>query len=154
MAAKRGRDEVKIAHNTRLCLRGFGEFPRPIAVRLHDTDIVIFYPDGRVRLSSGGWQSSTTRDRFRRCGFRVYVNGGVAYLWVADHVWTFADGMILHPDGNVHYQNPTTDPDPENVLKRRRRALRAGCALYCESRQSSRWPGGNVPEAFQREVAA
>jgi hypothetical protein len=37
-----------------------------IAVRLHNTEIIRFYPDGRVRVNTGGWNTITTRDRLNR----------------------------------------------------------------------------------------
>lgn len=37
-----------------------------IAVRLHNTDIVIYQPDGSVVLNTGGWYTVTTKDRIHR----------------------------------------------------------------------------------------
>lgn len=141
----------RIGHNTRL----LSDDPDAFAVELHSTSIVTFHSDGRIELSTGGWQTATTRDRFRRCGLRVYTTGGVAEVEHGGRRWTFADGMILHPDGGVSYHGTGyVDPDPEKVLRRRRRNLRRGEAMHCDSRQSSCWSGGNVPEAFEREEAA
>jgi hypothetical protein len=49
----------KIANNTYLERRQDGV----IAVRLHNTDVVTLYSDGRVVLNSGGWRTSTTAQR-------------------------------------------------------------------------------------------
>src|SRR5207249_5341140 len=57
------RDERGIANNTRLVRRAADR----LAVRLHRTDVVTFYADGRITLSTGGWETVTTRDRINRC---------------------------------------------------------------------------------------
>lgn len=150
-----GFDFRKLAHNTKLWrFIGCGGGVR-YAIRLHETDIVTFYADGSIRLHTGGWQTFTTRNRIRRCGVPIFTTGGVASITHKGRVFTYADGMRLHPDGRVEYPG-LVDPDPERVLKRRRRALRRGTALHCDSRQSTVWSGGNVPEAFEldEEVAA
>lgn len=56
-----GRDDVAIAHNTRLVRR-----PGYIAVRHHYTDVVQYWPDGRITLSTGGWYSTTTKQRINQ----------------------------------------------------------------------------------------
>lgn len=55
----------KLGNNTYLVNVG-GAF---WAVRLHHTNVVNFYPNGRVTLDTGGWNTPTTRLRFRACGF-------------------------------------------------------------------------------------
>src|SRR5258706_8717982 len=55
----------KIAHNTYLERHAGGD---AYGVRLHRTEIVTFYRDGRVRLDSGTWQTMTTRGRMNACG--------------------------------------------------------------------------------------
>lgn len=37
-----------------------------IAVKLHDTDVVTYYDDGRIVLNSGGWRTVTTKDRMEK----------------------------------------------------------------------------------------
>ena len=55
----------KLGNNTTLARTSEGNW----AVRLHATDVVTFYRDGSVRLDTGGWNTPTTRLRFRACGF-------------------------------------------------------------------------------------
>jgi hypothetical protein len=55
----RDKDSRKIANNTTLERLG----PDAIAVRLHRTDVVVFYADGSVVFRTGGWNTSTTRAR-------------------------------------------------------------------------------------------
>lgn len=40
-----------------------GEGQPNYAVKFHATDVVTFYPDGRIRLATGGWLTKTTADR-------------------------------------------------------------------------------------------
>jgi len=37
-----------------------------ISVRLHDTDIIELYPDGKTVLNTGGWRTVTTKDRLNK----------------------------------------------------------------------------------------
>ena len=147
--SKRSNWTGRVAHNTYLHERCDG-----FVVRLHLTDVVFFHPDGRVTLSTDGWQTFLTRERIRRCGFRCGSSNGVVSVLHLGRWWTFADGMTLNPDGTVEYDRDV-DPDPVRVEKRRvsarRKANRTGDFsdfTHCDTRGSSRWHGGNVPEAF------
>ncbi len=70
-------------------------------IRLHLTDIFERMPDGRIKVTSGGWKTMTTKarlnDALRSYGYRLDSDKGV---WKvsngADRV-PFIDGMIL-PD--------------------------------------------------------
>ena len=44
-----------------------------LAIRLHDTDIIKWMPNGDIILNSGGWQTRTTKDRFNRFLHTIYV---------------------------------------------------------------------------------
>jgi hypothetical protein len=73
------KNSVKLGNNTYLEHRS-GEF---IAVRLHQTDIVKFWPDGRITLHTGGYYSRTTRDRINQ-----FIKGFIrqtAYQWFYIH---------------------------------------------------------------------
>ena len=94
-----------LCNNTRLFQR-----KGAIAVQLHQTDVVTFYPNGRVMLDSGGWRSMTTSARMNEYGpIGVYSHRGVWYVnttngstW-GDHKRdpVFKDRMIIHPLGKV-----------------------------------------------------
>src|ERR1700730_12705158 len=48
---------------------------KAIAVRLHRTNIITVYPDGRIVVCNGGYPTITTHDRLNSClpqGYRVY----------------------------------------------------------------------------------
>lgn len=147
------RDSKKLANNTYLVqslTQGWGPLENgewgfssdAIAVRLHNTEIVVFHPNGRTTLNTGGWQTPTTRERMRACGFPVYMTNGIAeYRGIA-----FVDGMTIGPRGGI-----TGGGVPiEEAIRKRRRALRKDAMHW-------RWPnmcggrarGGNAPEAFK-----
>jgi len=52
-------DKRKIGNNTWLVRMGGGN----IAVRLHNTDILTYWPDNRVVLNAASWLTVTTKDR-------------------------------------------------------------------------------------------
>jgi len=90
--ALNGRAGRKLGYNTRLILRD----DCTIAVQYHYTDVVTFRPDGAT-LDSGGWQTSTTRQRIKE-----YMP--VGSLYQKDYTWyvqafgetvEFFDGMFL-----------------------------------------------------------
>lgn len=60
------RCSVKLGHNTFLESYVDGTQVDRICVRLHSTNIVTFYPDGRVELRTGGWRTTTTKDRINQ----------------------------------------------------------------------------------------
>lgn len=74
-----------------------------IAIRLHYTQIVRFYPDGSIVLNNGGWETITTRDRIndtllcasthKRDGSWVISVGGTDYC--------YENGMTIFPDGST-----------------------------------------------------
>lgn len=111
------RREKKVANNTRL--RRSGENDDEFVLELHATDIARMYPDGRVRLNSGGYRSATTKNRMtgvtpQRCG--VYQEKGVWYFYRRDENYCdlgkipFWDGMIVDDQGRL--TNPEDEPQP------------------------------------------
>lgn len=77
----------KIDNNTYLERRSDGS----IAVRLHDTDVVTYYPDGLIELRTDGWDTSTTQDRIDRYSpIRMYKRKGE--LLVRSTPWSDPDG--------------------------------------------------------------
>lgn len=92
------RESRKIGNNTYLQRREDGS----IAVRLHDTDVLTFHPDGRTVYNSGGWRTVTTKERMNAYGpLRVYTERGVWYAcppsnW--DSRVTYADGLTVKGD--------------------------------------------------------
>jgi hypothetical protein len=61
------RDSLRLGNNTYLVSRfSPEENDKHIAIRLHNTDIVKFYSNGRITLHTGGWQTLTTADRINQ----------------------------------------------------------------------------------------
>jgi len=62
-----------------------------IALLLHATDIITWYPDGRIEVNTGGWDTVTTRDRingFLPAPWKVYGERSATILsnfrWYSD----------------------------------------------------------------------
>lgn len=81
-----------------------------INIRLHDTDIMTYYPDGVIELNSGGWKTMLTKNRMNDLlpkPWRVFADKGVWYVsagnsWGKDEpYYVFEDGMLLYPDLTV-----------------------------------------------------
>lgn len=82
-----------------------------IAVRYHNTDVVIYHADETITLNTGGWYSVTTKARM--CEYtriRLYSIKGVWYVggdW-KDQSPIFVDGMTINLDGQpLHPQFPS-----------------------------------------------
>ena len=74
-------DDVPIAHNTELVPLD----DDVIGVRLHSTIVVEMHRDGTFVLDSGGWRTTTTKDRINR-----FTPPSVR-VWQHDHEWVVAD---------------------------------------------------------------
>ncbi len=71
---------------------------------MHNTAVVVFYDDGRIKLNTEGWRTVTTKDRLNRClpypwrvasdarkgGWGLYENG--------ERLTHFSDHMELRPN--------------------------------------------------------
>lgn len=100
------RTHRKLANNTYLELHPQPE-PARIAVRLHDTDIITFYPR-RVVLNSGGWKTPTTKDRLNRFmpePYHIIQEKGLWYVYLRDwqgkRLCIFRDGMVITGTGKI-----------------------------------------------------
>lgn len=94
-----GRDERKLANNTKVVRAPIVE--GAVAVQLHGTFIVTYYPDGRIALNSGGYRSATTKQRLNQLleGTSLRVEQR-HYDWFVVNVRTgqrsdFVDGMVV-----------------------------------------------------------
>lgn len=112
-AALGSRDSKRIGHNTTVH-RLYGS--TGYAVRYHSTDILTMRDDGSVELSTGGWDTITTKTRLNALlpgpysihGHRIGRDTSL-YLWVRGYPMTpFVDGLTIHPaDGSVSFQGET-----------------------------------------------
>jgi hypothetical protein len=90
-----GRESRKIANNTYLKAREAGA----IALRLHETDILTYTPDGKCILNSGGWRTVTTKARMNDYapGAPIIQKAGVWYIGGK----VYQDGCYIK-NGNVY----------------------------------------------------
>ena len=98
------RESRKLGHNTYLRKEGTS-----FVVRLHSTDILQMSED-RMRLTSGGWMSHTTKDRLS-----ALIPRGVWYLAHDGKRHVFADGITIRDNGSV-----TDVGDEKDVIALRR----------------------------------
>lgn len=81
-----------------------------IAVRYHSTDVVLYYPDGRIELNSGGYTTNTTKQRINdfcyssAAHIRVYQKNYDWYVVTKYGEHEFKDHMIIYPDGRTFEQ--------------------------------------------------
>jgi hypothetical protein len=159
---RRGGAKGKLAANTKIHQFEvkLGEWKGSLsyAIRLHDTDIVIFHADDSVELNSGGYQTFTTRDRMNRCGIRIGMADGVPSVIWHGQEHAFRDGMRLHAAGGV--TGPPIVGTIDQIRQRRRRALakaRKGEVQHVPWYWPNRSGGytihnGTVPEAFHSDA--
>ena len=109
----------KIGNNTFEILFSNGDK----AIRLHNTDIVTFKNSGDIILNTGGWKTSTTKNRINE-----HLKG--AFLIQKNHNWYFVksyndknkipyyDGITFDKNLNLISENKTVDLKKQNKLKR------------------------------------
>ena len=98
------RHSLKLGNNTWL----ERDCANCIVIRLHQTDIVKFFANGRITLRTGGWYKNTTKDRLNE-----FITGRVfqkdyAWFYVGhdstgaldwNHPQPFVEGMNVGSDG-------------------------------------------------------
>ena len=71
-----------------------------VGIDLHGTTVVCIHPDNSATLNSGGWHTSTTKDRINQYSpVRVYQRKGEWYL---DDGTPYEDGVTV-ADMNLVY---------------------------------------------------
>lgn len=86
---KTNRGQRKIGNNTYAYIQADGS----VAIELHGTNVVTFYPNGLVKLNSGGWRTSTTKDRINKYSpVRVYQKD---FQWYLNDGTEFEDNMLV-----------------------------------------------------------
>ncbi len=59
---KTNRSQRKVGNNTYAYIEHDGS----VAIELHGTKVVVFYPNGLIKLNSGGYRTSTTKKRINQ----------------------------------------------------------------------------------------
>lgn len=92
----RTKNRKKVANNTYLN-RLEDNGVEYIALQLHNTNIVMWYSDGRVLLNAGGWRTVTTKSRINEYaeGAGIAQKAGVWYV--------IKDGDILSKESPKYF---------------------------------------------------
>lgn len=100
----RNSESRKIANNTyKVRVENEAGDEQAIAIKLHDTNVVTAYPDGSVKLDSGGWKTPTTKSRIddalQMIGLRLAQVEGLwqlqSHAYNPNFVIAFGDGMVF-----------------------------------------------------------
>lgn len=87
------KQRKKLAGNTYLCRMDTVD-GQPYAIVFHSTAIVTLYADGRIRLTSGGYRTVTTKGRLSEYGpYSVYQSKGEWYWHTPMGSVPFVDGV-------------------------------------------------------------
>lgn len=97
-----GRDSIRLGNNTYL-----ENFHLGIAVRLHNTRIVVFHEDGRVTLHTGGYHTVTTKERLNQ-----FIKGRV---YQKSHAWFY---VVNRGELGIDWANPIPFEDGIDVSPR------------------------------------
>jgi hypothetical protein len=91
---KTNRDSRKVGNNTYAEILVDGS----VGIMLHSTYVVKIHSDNSATLNTGGWYSSTTKDRMNKYSpVRVYQRKGQWYLENGDE---YEDGVVV-ADNNL-----------------------------------------------------
>ena len=86
---KTRRGQRKIGNNT----IAFIELDGTVSIQLHSTKVVQIHPDDTVTLNSGGWRTSTTKDRINKYSpVKVYQK---KHEWFLEDGTPFEDGIVV-----------------------------------------------------------
>jgi len=122
----RCKDRRKLQNNTYLerhlerCFSEGTEYS--FTIRLHNTDILRFFADGRVELNTGGWNTVTTRDRLSSYlprPWHVWSERGTLVLGKCDD--GFQAQVLVNPDATI-LPDGTTKGDSYAEYRQRRDA--------------------------------
>lgn len=108
MLQGRNHSSRKIGNNTYLI-----RHDSFIAIKLHNTEIIKYYPDNRIILDTEGWTTVTTKARMNEYLDKVSIWQERSVWYISNRgEWTkrtaYYDGMEIKPDG-------TLEPDPDYV---------------------------------------
>ena len=98
----RNKNSRKIGNNTYLERRPDGS----IVIRLHNTDILTFNPNGDTTLEAGGWHTVTTKARineFMSTGWGLYQKNFDWYLqnYITGQEIDYRDGITITSEGRI-----------------------------------------------------
>lgn len=93
----KNRPTKKLANNTYIVRDGDN-----LAVRLHNTNILFFQPDGVITVNTGGWKTMTTKARINDYigNPRITRDKGLWYWWQGGDWQTWKETRIPFTDGD------------------------------------------------------
>lgn len=127
----KNRESKKMGNNTYLHL-----IPGGYALRLHQTDIIEYYP-GYCILKTGGWFTNTTKDRLNKYS-PVFIHTKNSIWYIGD----YNDNTILYYDrikidysGNIKskIQKPAKVEKKTKAIKAKIKKYAAGCVDLVKS---------------------
>jgi hypothetical protein len=95
---KTNRDTRKVGNNT------YAEIlpNKSVGIKLHNTYVVKIDTDNDYTLSTGGWYTSTTKDRINSyCPFKVFQKNHDWWVRINNQNVPFYSGMVISSDGEV-----------------------------------------------------
>lgn len=99
-----------------------------IAVRLHNTDILLYSPDGWVTYDTGGWMTVTTKDRMNKFGpLHIHSTRGEWTLGGQPYI----DGISYNPE-NGRWSG-VLDHDDHRARQARNEATRRQITKFVKS---------------------
>ena len=130
----------KLANNTYFVETDGGGY----GVRLHNTVIVRWEPDGRTVLDTGGWKTVTTKARmndYMPSGWVLGQERGVWFLWASGQG---RDGAVVYADGMYwlagKWHGAGKDPKAELKL---RAAVRKYAKTFADKLDAGKIPAPN-----------
>lgn len=107
-----------------------------VALRLHNTDILKYWPDGSVEYYAGNWQTWTTKDRLNKFGpLRIYSDRGVWLTGRNGSTVAFEDGMRVMADGTI-----TGAGEDPGKTRKERKAIAAFAKRYMDALEAGKVP--------------
>lgn len=86
---KTNKNTRKVGNNTYAEI----EYDKSVSIRLHGTTVVRFYPNGLVKLNSGGYHTHTTKKRINQYSpVRVYQKN---FEWFLSDGTPFEDNTLV-----------------------------------------------------------
>lgn len=101
-------------------------------IRLHQTDILEFHPDGTLMFNSGGWKTPTTKDRMNKhqSSATIIQNKGLWYLSTSSNPWNDKDSWVSFFDG-IKIRNGKV-LNPKKSAHQKEQVLLKQIQKYCE----------------------
>lgn len=89
---KRNRSNRKIGNNTWAYILPNNS----VVIELHSTPVVTIHEDGTYTLRSGGWTTSTTKDRINKYSpVKVYQRNFEWFVRLNGKEYPFMEGMVV-----------------------------------------------------------